>query len=118
MPAPVPGAAGGAQPPSQPPSGPSSTSDQQRWQQMATTSQRSDHERTLPPALPSHQKAARLDIMVEQGANSGETQLGIYAVKDGMVKICFGQPDKPRSTEFSSKEGSGNTLVVLERRKS
>ena len=35
-----------------------------------------------------------------------------------MLKVCFVQPDKPRSTEFSAKEGSCNTLIVLERRKS
>lgn len=63
-------------------------------------------------------KPHAMDIMVEEGANSGETQLGIYEVKDGILKICFAKPDKPRPTEFSAKEGSGNTLVVLKRRKS
>jgi uncharacterized protein (TIGR03067 family) len=69
---------------------------------------------TLDPTKKPH----ALDIMVEEGANSGQTQLGIYEVKDDMLKICFAVPDKPRPTEFSAKEGSGNTLVVLKRRKS
>ena len=56
--------------------------------------------------------------MVEEGAASGETQLGIYEIKDDMLKICFAKPDKPRPTEFSAEEGSGNTLVVLKRLKS
>lgn len=63
-------------------------------------------------------KPHALDIEVEEGANSGQTQLGIYEVEDGMLKICFAQADKPRPKEFSAKEGSGNTLVVLKRRKS
>jgi uncharacterized protein (TIGR03067 family) len=63
-------------------------------------------------------KPHAMDIMVEEGANSGQTQLGIYEVKDGNLKICFAQADKPRPTEFSAKEGSGNTLIVLKRRKS
>ncbi len=67
----------------------------------------------LDPAKKPH----AMDIMVEEGANSGQTQLGIYEVKDGMLKICFAQADKPRPTEFSAKEGSSNTLVVLKRRK-
>jgi uncharacterized protein (TIGR03067 family) len=59
-----------------------------------------------------------MDIMIEEGAGSGETELGIYEVKDSMLKTCFAKPDKPRPTQFSAKEGSGNTLIVLKRRKS
>ncbi len=62
-------------------------------------------------------KPHAMDILVEEGAASGQTQLGIYEIKDGMLKVCFAQPDKPRPTEFSAKEGSGNTLIVLKRRK-
>ena len=56
-----------------------------------------------------------MDIMVEEGDNAGQTQLGIYEVRRGRLKICFAPPDKPRPSEFSAKEGSGNTLVVLKR---
>lgn len=62
-------------------------------------------------------KPHALDIIVEEGANKGQTQLGIYEVKDGKLTICFALPDKPRPSAFSAKEGSGNTLVVLKRRK-
>jgi uncharacterized protein (TIGR03067 family) len=67
--------------------------------------------------LDATKKPHAMDIMVEEGAGSGETQLGIYEVKDGMLKICFAKPDKPRPAEFSAKEGSGNTFIVLKRRK-
>jgi|SRR5579884_877257 len=67
--------------------------------------------------LDPSKKPHAIDIMVEEGAASGQTQLGIYEVKDDMLKVCFAQPDKPRPTEFSAKEGSGNTLIVLKRRK-
>jgi hypothetical protein len=55
--------------------------------------------------------------VVAEGDSAGETRLGIYGMKKGGLKICFAQPDKPRPTAFSAKEGSGNTLVILKRPK-
>ena len=60
-------------------------------------------------------KPHALDIMVEEGDNAGQTELGIYEVKKGTLKICFARPDNPRPKEFSAKEGSGHTFVVLKR---
>lgn len=65
--------------------------------------------------LDTAKKPHTMDIMVEEGDAAGQTELGIYEVKKGRLRICYARPDKPRPTEFTAKEGSGNTLVVLKR---
>jgi uncharacterized protein (TIGR03067 family) len=60
----------------------------------------------------------QVEIMVEEGENAGQTELGICEVKDDSMKICFADPGKPRPTEFESKAGSGNHFVTMKRSKS
>jgi uncharacterized protein (TIGR03067 family) len=59
----------------------------------------------------------QVDIMVEEGENAGQTELGICEVKDDNLKICFADPGKPRPTEFKSEAGSGNHYVVMKKSK-
>jgi uncharacterized protein (TIGR03067 family) len=63
-------------------------------------------------------KPKTIDFSYTEGQLKGKDALGIYELTDDSFKYCRAAPDKPRPTEFSSKEGSGHTLVVLKRAKS
>jgi uncharacterized protein (TIGR03067 family) len=56
-----------------------------------------------------------IDTTFTEGDLKGETALGIYEIKGDTYKYCRAAPGKERPTEFSSKEGSGHTLVVYKR---
>ena len=43
--------------------------------------------------------------------------LGIYELKDDELKICFAKGGGERPTEFLSKAGTEQSLVVLKREK-
>ncbi|HEX5270730.1 MAG TPA: TIGR03067 domain-containing protein [Gemmataceae bacterium] len=58
-----------------------------------------------------------LDIISDAGPNKGKTLKGIYKIEDDTFTYCVAGPDKDRPTEFSSKEGSGHTLLVNKRAK-
>jgi uncharacterized protein (TIGR03067 family) len=58
-----------------------------------------------------------IDTTFTEGDLKGETALGIYELKGDTYKYCRAAPGKERPTEFSSKEGSGHTLVVYKRAK-
>ena len=60
-------------------------------------------------------KSKAVDLTVTEGDNKGQTVLGIYEFGDDTRKVCLGQPDKGRPTEFSSKAGGGHILAVLKR---
>ena len=59
-----------------------------------------------------------VDITFTEGEMSGKTALGIYEISGDDYKYCRAAPDKPRPTEFSSKEGSEHTFVTYKREKS
>ena len=44
-------------------------------------------------------------------------ELGIYEVKDDVMKFCAAAVGKDRPTEFGTKEGSGHTYFLLKRAK-
>ncbi len=44
-------------------------------------------------------------------------ELGIYEVKDDVMKFCAAATGKDRPKEFGSKEGSGHTYFLLKRAK-
>jgi len=54
-----------------------------------------------------------VDLTQTEGEGQGKTSLGIYEFKDDTRKVCYGQPDGERPTEFSSKKG--HLLAVLKR---
>jgi uncharacterized protein (TIGR03067 family) len=59
-----------------------------------------------------------IDIAYTVGEIKGQTALGIYEVKGDTLRICRSNPGKDRPTEFSSKPGSGHTLMSYRRVKS
>ena len=77
-------------------------------------------------AIPEFEKAIKIDptkkpktieFTFTEGQLQGKTSLGIYELQGDTFKYCRAAPDKPRPTEFSSKEGSEQTLVVYKREK-
>jgi uncharacterized protein (TIGR03067 family) len=54
----------------------------------------------------------RLDIVSDAGPNKGKTLKAIYKIEGDTFTYCVAGPGKDRPTEFSSKEGSGHTLLV------
>ena len=57
-------------------------------------------------------KPRQIDLNLE-----GKTIEGIYAFRDGKLKICINEPGQPRPTEFKSPEGSKTVLILLKRAK-
>ncbi len=47
----------------------------------------------------------------------GEQALGIYELDKDKLSICYAPRGKDRPTQFTTKAGSGHTLMVLERQK-
>jgi uncharacterized protein (TIGR03067 family) len=56
-----------------------------------------------------------IDITFTGGETNGKTAPGIYKIDDDILTICRTGPDKPRPVEFSSKPGSGHTLMTYKR---
>ncbi len=48
---------------------------------------------------------------------AGKALLGIYQIEGNTIKTCYSPAGKDRPTEFSSKKGSGHTLMAWEREK-
>jgi len=58
-----------------------------------------------------------IDILDESGAINDKSKLAIYELEGDTYKYCIAPAGKPRPTEFSAKEGSGNALIVSRREK-
>jgi len=58
-----------------------------------------------------------IDIFDETGVKNGKTKLGIYQLDGDVYRYCLAPANKPRPTEFVSKEGSGVSLGVSRREK-
>ena len=55
-------------------------------------------------------KPKQVDSLSEAGPNKGKVTRGIYEIIDANNKrACWGQPDGPRPTDFTSAPGSGRT---------
>jgi uncharacterized protein (TIGR03067 family) len=53
-----------------------------------------------------------IDLEITSGEEKGKTLKGIMEMKDGTMRVCFKEADRP--TEFSSTEQNGQILEVLE----
>jgi uncharacterized protein (TIGR03067 family) len=56
-----------------------------------------------------------IDITFAEGPEKGKVRRGIYVLEGDTQKICYGDLDKERPTEFVSKPGTGHRLVVFKR---
>jgi uncharacterized protein (TIGR03067 family) len=60
-------------------------------------------------------KPKTIDFIPSDGANQGQTHLGIYEIEGDTRKLCFADPGKARPKEFKSEAGSGTILVTFKR---
>ncbi len=56
-----------------------------------------------------------IDYLNLAGANKGKTQLGIYQLEGGLLKVCVAAPGKARPADFASKPGDARTFTVWKR---
>ena len=69
----------------------------------------------LDIAFDHSKKPMTLDSTIAKGESKGQVLLAIYELKGDTLRVCFGNPDKPRPTDFSSKSGSGQSLYTAKR---
>lgn len=62
-------------------------------------------------------KPKQIDLSNESGPDKGKTLLAIYELDGDEYKACIAAPGKERPTEFSSKEGSGQRLIINKKQK-
>jgi uncharacterized protein (TIGR03067 family) len=79
------------------------------WQNGAQTILETDFK------FDAKQNPKTLDSTVTTGDAKGQTMLAIYELNDGVLRVCFAHPGKPRPTEFSSTPGSGRSLFTAKR---
>lgn len=60
-------------------------------------------------------KAKTMNITYAEGPEKGQTWDGIYSLEGDTLKLCYAAVGKPRPSEFTSKEGRGQLLIVLHR---
>jgi uncharacterized protein (TIGR03067 family) len=60
--------------------------------------------------LDPSKKPGAIDVDID-----GKPGLGIYSLDGDTLKICHGEGDDPRPTEFASKEGTRSALIVFKR---
>jgi uncharacterized protein (TIGR03067 family) len=65
-------------------------------------------------------KPKTIDVMIVDGEDKGEIQLGIYEATKDTLKLCFAPPgkEKTRPKDFSTNAGNQQLLLVLTREKS
>jgi uncharacterized protein (TIGR03067 family) len=68
------------------------------------------------PKLDPAKKPKEIDLAFTEGEAKGKTLLGIYEFDADHLKLCY-TTGKERPKEFSSKPGSGNTVVSYRREK-
>jgi uncharacterized protein (TIGR03067 family) len=56
-----------------------------------------------------------LDVLDESGMINDKTKRAIYELDGDTFRYCIALAGKPRPTNFSSKEGSGNAMIVSRR---
>ncbi|HEY1375288.1 MAG TPA: TIGR03067 domain-containing protein [Gemmataceae bacterium] len=68
-------------------------------------------------AIDATKTPKQIDIMDESGVKNDKTKLGIYEIAGDTYKYCLAPAGKPRPKDFSSKEGTGDSLGVMKREK-
>jgi uncharacterized protein (TIGR03067 family) len=67
--------------------------------------------------LDASKSPKEIDIYDETGVKNEKTKLGIYELSGDTYKYCLAPANKPRPTEFVSKEGDWWSLGVSRREK-
>jgi uncharacterized protein (TIGR03067 family) len=70
--------------------------------------------------LDSSKTPNTIDLIAIDRSDRGKVAAGIYALKDGRLRVCvnlFGKDTTQRPTEFKTQAGDGTGFVTLERAK-
>lgn len=59
----------------------------------------------------------QIDLTNLTGPDKGQTLLAIYELDGDEYRACIAAPGKDRPTEFTSKEGSGQRLIISRKQK-
>jgi uncharacterized protein (TIGR03067 family) len=62
-------------------------------------------------------KPKTIDITFTEGDRKGTTGLGIYEIDCDAFRVCVARAGDEPPTDFSTKAGSGRTLIVYKREK-
>jgi uncharacterized protein (TIGR03067 family) len=62
-------------------------------------------------------KPKEIDLILAGKDSKGQVMLGIYELKDDVLKVCNAVPGKARPEEFSAKKGSRRYLITYKRLK-
>jgi uncharacterized protein (TIGR03067 family) len=79
------------------------------------TCQEEKEKRVMSYKLDPTANPKRIDTTMTEGSDKGKTSHGIYALDGDNLKVCYAQPGQERPKDFSAKEGSKATLLVLKR---
>jgi uncharacterized protein (TIGR03067 family) len=55
----------------------------------------------------------QIDLTLTSGPGRGGSLKGIFELKGETLRLCYAAPGKARPSDFSSRPGSGNSLLVL-----
>ena len=76
-----------------------------------------DREQKATFKLDASKKPKTIDFTPSEGSEKDKVVLGIYSLDKDELKVCFTKPGEERPTEFSAKEGTGQQLHILKRKK-
>lgn len=65
------------------------------------------HVRLATAELKTDATRKTVELTIKDGDKKGQKSHGIYEVKDGKLRLCYGPAEKRRPTEFASPVGSG-----------
>lgn len=66
-------------------------------------------------SLNSETSPRQIDVVMDVGEDQGETVRGIYKIENERATFCWAEPGQPRPESFSTEEGTGQRLIVVER---
>lgn len=66
-----------------------------------------EHSRLVTSDFALDEKAKTIALEIKDGPNKGQKCHGLYELKDGKLRICYGPADKAKPTEFGAPAGSG-----------
>jgi uncharacterized protein (TIGR03067 family) len=73
---------------------------------VLSDAQRKLHMRLFTADLKLDANSKTLVLTIKDGDKKGLIRHGIYEMKDGQLKICYGPSEKPRPTKFEAPPGS------------
>ena len=76
-----------------------------------------DREQKATFKLDASKKPKTIDFIPSKESEKDKIVLGIYSLDKDELKVCFPGPGEERPTEFSAKEGTGQQLHILKRKK-